>query len=161
MPATRTTPSTRLDGDLDPSRFANLTPDPAGHAPSLGRLIELARRLAARAEEWEDLVRFDPVERWRHRLRLDRPDGYQAWLLSWLPGQGTGAHDHGSAPAVFVVLRGGLEELAVSPFDGRTRRQQVGAGQLRYWAPRHVRELTNRDPVAAISLHVYRMDGSG
>jgi len=157
-----TTPA-RLDGDLDPSRFAYLTPDPAGHAPSLGCLIQHARTLAARAADWAELIRFDPVRRWRHRLDLDPaelPAPYQAWLLSWLPGQGTGAHDHGSAPAVFVVLCGRLDETAVSALRGRARHQSIGPGQLRYWAPRHVRELTNHESAAAVSLHVYRLDGA-
>jgi len=162
-PATPSTPA-RLDGDLDPRRFAYLTPDPAGHVSSLGRVVEYARTLAARAADWEELIRFDPVRRWRHRLELnpaELPAPYQAWLLSWLPGQGTGAHDHGRASAVFVVLRGRLEETAVSPLHRRARQQSVGAGQLRYWAPRHVRELTNREPAAAVSLHVYRLDDGG
>ena len=32
------------------------------------------------------------------------------WLLSWLPGQGTGLHDHGGSAGAFAVVRGTLHE---------------------------------------------------
>ncbi|MCI0689482.1 MAG: cysteine dioxygenase family protein [Sporichthyaceae bacterium] len=159
MPASRAT-SIQLDGDLDPARFAYLTPTADDRPASLGRLVQLARMLGDQAGGWEHLVRFDPIRRWRHRLQLDEPDGYQAWLLSWLPGQGTELHDHGGAPAVFSVLAGQLAESSVSPFDGRPRSQLVEAGQLRYWAPRHLRQLSNAGSAPAVSLHVYQVDGS-
>ena len=123
------------------------------------RVVGLGRTRSERSAGWDQLIRFDPIQRWRYRLELDEPDGYQAWLLSWLPGQGTELHDHGAAPAVFTVLRGQLEECATSPFDGRPRRQLVVAGQLRYWAPRHLRQLSNPGSAPAVSLHVQQVDG--
>src|SRR3712207_8332217 len=34
----------------------------------------------------------------------------QVWLLSWLPGQGTGLHDHGGSAGALAVVRGTLSE---------------------------------------------------
>lgn len=49
--------------------------------------------------------------------------GYEAWLLSWLPGQGSGPHDHGRSSCVLTVLAGTLTE-----WTGRgTRALSTGA----------------------------------
>ena len=57
------------------------------------RLRELVQDLAAREHEWLSLVRYDLNRRWYQRLTCD--DDHEVWLLSWLPGQRTGFHDHG------------------------------------------------------------------
>jgi hypothetical protein len=37
------------------------------------------------------------------------PD-YEIWVISWLPGQSTGFHDHGASSGAFAVATGILEE---------------------------------------------------
>lgn len=162
MPASdRAEESRALDGDLDPTRFGYLRPPTDPTHFSLSQLVDHARAWLRREREWAGLIHFDPAERQRLRLPVEGGAGHEAWLLSWLPGQGTGLHDHGDSPAVLVVVRGELEEHAVSPYGGPPRQHIVQAGQLRCWAPRHVRSLTNLGPDAAVSLHVYRRIPAG
>ena len=42
-------------------------------------------------------------------------DDYEAWLLTWLPGQSTGLHDHGGSAGAFTVLSGVVEESTLPP----------------------------------------------
>src|ERR1039457_1316495 len=72
---------------------------------SLGRL---GGGIVADQARWSQLVRFTEPQRWYQRLEL--ADDYEIWLLSWLPGQHTGFHDHGEAAGAFAVTRGRLSE---------------------------------------------------
>ena len=79
---------------------------PGGHvdvpAPASGlRMRLIARDVASRPAAWQHLVHMDPVARWH--LRLCGAADYDVWLESWLPGQGTGWHDHGGSAGVMVV----------------------------------------------------------
>ena len=58
--------------------------------------------LAASPQHWLHLVRYDPARRWYQRLL--REEDREVWLLSWLPGQQTGFHDHGSSAGAFTVV---------------------------------------------------------
>ena len=64
----------------------------------------------ADAGEWPRLVQFSADRRWYGRL--DLTPSYEIWLLSWLPGQHTGFHDHGEASGAFAVVRGELRGAA-------------------------------------------------
>jgi hypothetical protein len=154
MPAsTAASSSLTLDGDLDPSRFAHLTP-PAGYTPpTLAQLAHHARTIAARPEDWRHLVRFDAGQRWRLRLRQEA--GYEAWLMSWLPGQRTGMHDHGDSAAVIAVAFGELHEHTVAPNGTDTLVHVIGTDRVRIWGARNVREILNPGDAPAVSVHVY------
>src|ERR1700738_770698 len=80
----------------------------AAPALSPARLGQIAGAVAARPEGWSDVLRFDPRRRWYMRLEL--ADDYEVWLLTWLPGQSTGFHDHGNAAGAFAVARGRVSE---------------------------------------------------
>ena len=82
---------------------------PALDLPPLNqaRLAELVR-LAAATGEWAALVRYTEDERWYHRL--ERGENHEVWLLSWLPGQRTGFHDHCGSSGAFAVVAGELRE---------------------------------------------------
>ena len=68
------------------------------------RLRQLVLDVATRPERWLALVRYDADRRWYQRLARD--EDHEVWLLSWLPGQHTGFHDHGSSAGAFAVVRG-------------------------------------------------------
>lgn len=53
-------------------------------------------------------ARFDARD-YRREL-IERGDGFELWLLSWLPGQRTRIHDHGGAMTAAEVLSGLLRE---------------------------------------------------
>lgn len=124
----------------------------------------LAMSLAAHPERWRPLVdyRADPMPRpceqvsgirW-YRL-LDRTEGQEVWLLSWLPGQGTELHDHGAASGAFAVAAGTLTER-VGPRHGRAEvTRSLPAGRVRAFGPHYVHQVVNLGTVPAVSLHVY------
>ncbi|MFI6879410.1 cysteine dioxygenase [Streptomyces sp. NPDC050400] len=117
------------------------------HPETVAEFVGLARAVAADRSQWEHLVEYDATSRWYHRLRTG--PGYEVWLLSWVPGQGSGLHDHGRSSGVLTVLEGELTE--------RTERgaRALSAGAQRVFAPGYVHEVVNDSLEPAISLHVY------
>src|SRR5947207_3512508 len=106
------------------------------------RLRQLVLDVAARPERWLALVRYDADRRWYQRLARD--EDHEVWLLSWLPGQRTGFHDHGSSAGAFTVVQGCLRERAA--YGGRP--DPVGAalvqGPVRSFGPRYVHDVAGR-----------------
>ncbi|MGW1777257.1 cysteine dioxygenase [Streptomyces sp. NPDC002104] len=117
------------------------------HPATVAEFVGLARSIAADRSQWEHLVQYDATTRWYHRLRTG--PGYEVWLLSWVPGQGSGLHDHGGSSGVLTVLEGELTE--------HTTRGSLGlrAGSQRVFAPGYAHEVQNDSLEGAVSLHVY------
>ncbi|MGC5364637.1 cysteine dioxygenase [Streptomyces sp. DT24] len=117
------------------------------HPSTVAEFAGLARAVAADRARWAPLVRYDTAGRWYHRLRTG--PGYEVWLLSWVPGQGSGSHDHGRSSGVLTVLQGELTE--------RTERgtRLLRTGGQRVFAPGYVHEVVNDSLEPAVSLHVY------
>lgn len=128
------------------------------HRSSPAELLATAQRYAAAADDWPVTPRFDPDERWYHLL-AEGPD-VQAWLLSWLPGQSTGLHDHGGSSGAFVVVRGALREYTTAATQAGDRVERltstmVTTGGGRSFGPRYIHQITNTTNEPAVSLHVY------
>ncbi|MFJ9681223.1 cysteine dioxygenase [Streptomyces sp. NPDC101194] len=130
------------------------------HPATVAEFVGLARSIAADRAQWAPLVRYDTTTRWYHRLRTvprapgsartgKTPVGYEVWLLSWVPGQGTGRHDHGPSSGVLTVLEGRLTEHT----ERGTRTLEPGT--QRVFAPGYVHEVVNDSLEPAVSLHVY------
>jgi quercetin dioxygenase-like cupin family protein len=117
------------------------------HPSTVAEFAGLARSIAADRSQWAHLVRYDAATRWYHRLRTG--PGYEVWLLSWVPGQSSGAHDHGASSGVLTVLEGELTERN----DKGAR--AIGAGAQYVSVPGHVHEVVNDSLEPAVSLHVY------
>ncbi|MFK8910345.1 cysteine dioxygenase [Streptomyces sp. YS-3] len=117
------------------------------HPATVADFVGLARSIAADRAQWAPLVQYDATSRWYHRLRTG--PGYEVWLLSWVPGQRSGLHDHGASSGVLTVLEGELSE--------RTERgtRALAAGAQRVFAPGYVHEVVNDSLEPAVSLHVY------
>ncbi|MBC9716672.1 cysteine dioxygenase family protein [Streptomyces sp. TRM66268-LWL] len=117
------------------------------HPSTVAEFVGLARSIAADRSQWEHLVQYDATSRWYHRLRTG--PGYEVWILSWVPGQGTGLHDHGPSSGVLTMLDGELTE--------HTRRgtRALGAGAQQVYAPRSVHGIVNDSLEPAVSLHIY------
>ncbi|MET9133375.1 cysteine dioxygenase [Streptomyces antibioticus] len=135
----------QIAGDI--LEVPHLLQPPREHPATVAEFVGLARSLAADRSQWEHLVRYDAASRWYHRLRTG--PGYEVWLLSWVPGQGSGPHDHGLSSGVLTVLDGALTE--------RTEHGErvLGAGAQRVFAPGYVHEVANDALEPAVSLHVY------
>jgi predicted metal-dependent enzyme (double-stranded beta helix superfamily) len=131
------------------------------HASATGQRIldprQLAaevRRLTAEPAEWVTRVRLDPEGRWYERIAGG--DGYELWLISWLPGQSTGFHDHGGSAGAFGVVWGSLDECVVPRTGARALVNMLRAGQVRAFGPRHVHDVRNSaTATVAVSVHAY------
>jgi predicted metal-dependent enzyme (double-stranded beta helix superfamily) len=118
--------------------------------------LALALRYAATPDEWPVAPRFNPVDRWYHRLTL--ADDHEVWLLTWLPGQGTDLHDHGGSAGAFHVFGGTLtEDTVVTPPSSapRVASRDLGEGAGRRFGARHIHRISNRSTRPAVSIHVY------
>ncbi|WP_030989889.1 cysteine dioxygenase [Streptomyces sp. NRRL S-1813] len=144
----------------DPLALPHLLPPVPAHPATVAGFAGLARSLAADRAAWAPLVRYDTTTRWYHRLRTvpqalgsaragETPIGYEVWLLSWVPGQGSGRHDHGASSGVLTILEGELTEHTEA--GPRT----LTAGAQRVFAPGYVHEVVNDALAPAVSLHVY------
>jgi predicted metal-dependent enzyme (double-stranded beta helix superfamily) len=134
----------------------------SSHLPSLrrrtaGRLVRLARELSGHTDLWAPHVQFAHDS--RYAVRVAATSDYEAWLLTWLPGQSTGLHDHGGSPGALVVLDGELDEATLAPPRRHTPAAMVHraleTGRSRAFGPHHVHDVRNTGTVPAVSLHVY------
>ncbi|MGH3488396.1 MAG: cysteine dioxygenase [Actinopolymorphaceae bacterium] len=129
------------------------------YEPDVSSAAALLRRIAADPGTWRSRVEFGGREdRWYSRLDLDLH--HEIWLISWLPGQSTGLHDHGAALGAFLVVEGTLTESTVQPASRvggtvRTTSRQFTASQVRGFGYEHIHDVANLDTVPAISLHAY------
>ena len=98
-------------------------------------------------------MRFNAGQRWYHRLEL--ADDYEVWLLSWLPGQHTGFHDHGEAVGAFAVARGRLSERTVAVGRCQARSRPLAARSVRAFGTHHVHDVVNAAAGPAVSVHAY------
>jgi predicted metal-dependent enzyme (double-stranded beta helix superfamily) len=120
------------------------------------QLAAEVRRLTATPAEWVTRVRLDPEGRWYERIHGD--DGCEVWLISWLPGQSTGFHDHGGSAGAFGVVWGSLDECVV-PRGGapaRVQVNQVTSGNVRTFGQHSVHDVRNSATgTVAVSVHAY------
>ena len=71
-------------------------------------LVPAGRTLACRGRPLGPLVVCDRRRR-RYRLLFEDPR-LDVWVLSWMPGQGTGFHDHGDSNVALTALQGSVVE---------------------------------------------------
>ncbi|HEY8478518.1 MAG TPA: cysteine dioxygenase family protein [Spirillospora sp.] len=110
-------------------------------------LTETVLDLAENCDAWLPRVRLNPEGRWYERLHRD--DDREIWLISWLPGQTTGLHDHGGSRGAFAVALGTLQERDL----GGVR--DVAAGASRAFGSEYVHEVRNVSDAPAVSVHAY------
>jgi rhodanese-related sulfurtransferase/predicted metal-dependent enzyme (double-stranded beta helix superfamily) len=104
--------------------------------------------LFASSDGWVDRVRLRPDRRWFERL-YHGPD-YDIWVISWLPGQSTGFHDHGASSGAFIAATGILEEHRPGE-----RTQVIHPGKPRAFGPDYAHDVRNHSLAPAISIHAY------
>lgn len=111
------------------------------------QLAEIVGSFAARPEEWIGQVRLDAEGRWYERLRAS--EDHDVWVITWLPGQATGFHDHGPSSGAFTVAWGVLAEH----HDGTA--EAVTAGATRTFGPGYVHDVRNTSAAPVVSVHAY------
>ena len=120
------------------------------------QLAAQVRRLIETPADWVTRVRLDPEGRWYEQIPLT--DRCELWLISWLPGQSTGFHDHGGSAGAFAVVWGILMERRVvgAVTTGQVLAKPVGAGGARSFGPRYIHDVRNAAASSvAVSVHAY------
>ncbi|KJS54642.1 cysteine dioxygenase [Streptomyces rubellomurinus subsp. indigoferus] len=136
----------------DPLAFPHLArTDLPEHPTTVADYARLVREIAADRARWEPLVRYDALTRWY--ARLETGPGYEVWLLSWLPGQSSGFHDHGDSSGVMTVVEGELVERSLTHAGEGARALRPG-GQ-RVFSPGYLHEVVNGALEPAVSIHLY------
>jgi rhodanese-related sulfurtransferase/mannose-6-phosphate isomerase-like protein (cupin superfamily) len=111
---------------------------------------ELANIVTAFAstDGWMERVRLKADRRWYERLYhgLD----HDIWVISWLPGQSTGFHDHGTSSGALVVATGTLEERRPG---GQTR--VIYSGKPIAFGSDYAHDVRNVSLAPAVSIHAY------
>jgi rhodanese-related sulfurtransferase len=110
-------------------------------------LANIVSRFAS-SDGWMDKVRLRTERRWYERL-FHGPD-YDIWVISWLPGQSTGFHDHGASAGAFVVVTGILEEHRPGE-----RARMIHPDMPRAFGPDYTHDVRNVSLAPAISIHAY------
>ncbi|MGW6916971.1 cysteine dioxygenase [Kitasatospora sp. NPDC054939] len=145
----------------DPLAFPHLArTDLPAHPTTVAGYARLVREIAADRARWEPLVRYDALTRWY--ARLETGPGYEVWLLSWLPGQSSGFHDHGASSGVMTVVQGELVERSLT-HTGEVvrvlRPSGVGVppagGWGRVFSSGYLHEVVNGALEPAVSIHLY------
>jgi hypothetical protein len=129
---------------------------PASRLLGARQLAEVVRQVAEGAADWLTRVRLNPAGRWYEQLHLDA--SHEIWLISWLPGQETGFHDHGGAAGAFTVVLGALTESRVAggTAAGHVLAKPMRAGTTRSFGPRYIHNVRNSAASSvAVSVHAY------
>lgn len=145
----------------DPLAFPHLArTDLPAHPTTVAGYARLVREIAADRTRWEHLVRYDALTRWY--ARLETGPGYEVWLLSWLPGQSSGFHDHGASSGVMTVVRGELVERSLTLPQPSAGGDPSGAlartlrpGGQRVFSSGYLHEVVNAALEPAVSIHLY------
>lgn len=120
----------------------------------------IAREIATRTDLWEPLVHGD-ADRRRYELVYE-DDRMDAWVLSWMPGQGTGFHDHYISGVGLCVASGSVrEDLMV--YGSKHQSRQLRAGDTRQGGPGYIHRVSHDEGEPAVTVHVYspRLDWVG
>ncbi|MEV7180463.1 cysteine dioxygenase family protein [Kitasatospora sp. NPDC093679] len=136
-------------------------PESGGTARPLSpnALRAIVRDLAEQPDRWIHRVRLATGDRWYERLVS--AEDHEVWLISWLPGQSTGFHDHGGSRGAFAVALGELEELSLGgPEDGLLVRR-VAPGAVRAFGAAYLHDVRNTSAGPAVTIHAYSPPLSG
>jgi len=123
-------------------------------------LEDVARGLAARTDLWQPLVHRDAEHR-RYELVYE-DERMDAWILSWMPGQGTGFHDHYISGVGLCVASGCVrEDLMV--YGGEHQSRELRPGDTRQGGPGYIHRVSHHEGGPAVTVHVYspRLDWVG
>ena len=115
-------------------------------------LVELVQRIAADPELWQPLVVVD-AERRRYELLYD-DDRVDVWVLSWMPGQRTGFHDHDRSRVGLACAQGELDEGSLV-IGGEAETVRMTPGTCRSGPGGYIHAVAHRAGEPAVSIHAY------
>ena len=110
-------------------------------------LADIVWRFAS-SDGWLDRVRLHAEHRWYERVY--QAADHDIWVISWMPKQSTGFHDHGESSGAFVVATGMLEERRPGEEP-----LVIPAGTSRAFGPEYAHDVRNVSLAPAVSIHAY------
>ena len=116
------------------------------------QLEQLVNRVVAAPQLWQPLVVHD-AERRRYRL-LFEDDRIDLWVLAWMPGQGTGFHDHDLSGVGLAVAQGMIVERQMLLPEGATR-LELRLGDSRQGGAGYIHSVGYGEGDPAVSIHAY------
>jgi hypothetical protein len=127
---------------------------------SPGELEEVAAGIGRRPEIWGPLVRVD-AERRRFELVYEDED-VDAWVLSWMPHQATGFHDHYVSSVGIACVRGVVREDWLR-LGAPALEFLLARGDTRSGGPGYIHRVQHAQGEPAVTIHVYspRLDEVG
>ena len=115
-------------------------------------LEEIASAISDRPELWQPLARADPTHR-RYEL-LYEDDRMDAWVLSWMPGQGTGFHDHAISAVGICCAQGSVREALLRSGAPEVE-LDVRVGDRRRGGAGYIHRVRHGAGEPAVTIHVY------
>ena len=115
-------------------------------------LATLVTRITERPDLWQPLVVIDRDRR-RYELLYD-DDSVDIWVLSWMPGQKTGFHDHDRS-SVGAHLRAGRARRGKPLARPAGRAPADDAGVVRTGPGGYIHSVSHVDGEPAVSIHAY------
>ena len=119
---------------------------------STDQLAALVRQIAETRDLWKPLEIHDETRR-RYRL-LYEDDRIDVWVLSWMPGQGTGFHDHDLSGVALICAQGMVVERQMLLPSGATRIEMT-EGSCREGGAGYIHSVAWGSGEPAISIHAY------
>lgn len=119
---------------------------------SLQQLEGLVTSIADLPDLWRPLTVEDP-ERRRYRL-LFEDERIDVWVLSWMPGQGTGFHDHDHSQVALMCVQGEILEKQMTLPSGSSNLKMT-PGTVRTGGPGYIHAVNHLQGRPAVSLHAY------
>lgn len=116
------------------------------------QLVALVRGVYREPDLWRPLVVTDPDRR-RYRLLYEEAR-LDLWVLSWMPGQFTGYHDHGDAAVGLVAAQGEVIERQLHLRDG-ARARRLTAGDERHGRAGYIHSVGHAAGRPAVTIHAY------
>jgi hypothetical protein len=115
-------------------------------------LEQVACAIASRPELWTPHTHAD-TERRRYELVYE-DDRMDAWVLSWMPGQATGFHDHYISSVGLCIAQGRVLEDQMR-YGGEPIERRLSTGDSRGGDPSYIHRVRHEDGVPAVTIHVY------
>jgi len=131
-------------------RTSELTSPGQQYTPE--ELEALVCEIARRRDLWEPLI---VVDRERRRYELLYEDRWiDIWVLSWMPGQRTGFHDHDRSGVGLCCAQGALDE-GMLVLGGKADPVRLEPGRSRNGAGGYIHSVAHVAGEPAVSIHAY------
>ncbi len=129
-----------------------LVPDTRGEPLTTAQLAALSTAIAADENLWRPLVVAD-TERRRYRLMYE-DDRVDIWVAMWMPGQGTGYHDHAISGVGVAGADGmALEKQMLLPSGASEVEMRLGV--TREGPSGYIHSVAHGEGTPAVTIHSY------